>query len=486
MLLAVAVVGTPAGAGAQSPFEPADPPAVERSLVATRWQLRSTTLGEDRAVRVLLPESHARTTRPYPLLLVLDGEAILFDVAEAARTLAEAGHMPEVVVVGIENTDRIRDLSPPGVPVSGNDGRGRSDAFVRFLRDELQPALSERFRASGPIWLVGHSSGGLFVHWAVEPEWAVGVLSLDAPVHLGDGAVARRLLALTEAAVSRPVRLVSMEARFGWPDELWARLVDAAPDTWLLVRERLGAETHGSVVAPGSYRGLQALFRDYSVVGDRALPPAERLARFDDRVARGQTGGAPEDADALPPPAALLREVASDRIAVLDLGAARDAVGRLERGYGADAASAELRARLAAADPDALQGPTLEELQGTPMARPDEVQGLVGEWRGVLTTDGRSSRDPLSLSLRVVADSVVADISVGGAPPRSADYLMVDGSTVHVGYMNGMNPRGMLLYEGSVDGDVFEGRFELRGVVFRMPDGRPLPVTRFRLERVRR
>lgn len=136
------------------------------SVDARAYVLHSKVLGEDRQVEVVLPPSHRATDRAYPLVLVFDGESILGSIAASANVLGSVGHMPEVVVVGARNTDRLRDLSPPGVAVSGNDGSGRADVFVRFLVEELIPTLASEFRASGPITLVGHSSGGLFVHFA--------------------------------------------------------------------------------------------------------------------------------------------------------------------------------------------------------------------------------------------------------------------------------------------------------------------------------
>jgi len=89
---------------------------------ARAYTLPSQVLGEERRVYVHLPPSHSRTDRPYPVILVLDGEAIFGSAVQAAAALASAGHMPEAVIVGVENTDRLRDLAPPGIPVSGNDG----------------------------------------------------------------------------------------------------------------------------------------------------------------------------------------------------------------------------------------------------------------------------------------------------------------------------------------------------------------------------
>ena len=95
------------------------------------YRLDSSILGEERRVYVALPPSYERTSRAYPLVLVFDGEAVLAPVLAAAGALTAAGHMPEAVIVGVENTDRLRDLSPPGIAVSGNDGRGQADRLCQ-------------------------------------------------------------------------------------------------------------------------------------------------------------------------------------------------------------------------------------------------------------------------------------------------------------------------------------------------------------------
>ena len=189
------------------------------------YQFRSDLLDEDCRVFVALPSSHFDTTRAYPLILVFDGEWILQPVVAAASALARAGHAPEAVIVSVENTDRLRDLSPPGLPVSGNDGSGRADRFLRFLEDELRPTLGEAFRASGPITLVGHSTAGLFVHYAVSarPETFRSVLSLDAPMHLGNGRATDPLIQQAAGSDGR-VALVSLETRYGWPSDAWESL----------------------------------------------------------------------------------------------------------------------------------------------------------------------------------------------------------------------------------------------------------------------
>lgn len=438
---------------------------------ARAFHLDSEILSERRRVFVSLPPSHDRVDRDYPLIIVLDGESVSGPIIEAAAALARAGHAPEAVIVGVENTNRLRDLSPPGLDVSGNQGSGRADLFTRFLVEELRPAMDAAFRAAGPVVLVGHSSGGLFAHYALveAPDPFASILSLDAPMHLEEGALAERIRT-EEGLATTPVRLVSVEARFGWRDADWNALRERAADGWQLRRERLDGESHNSMVWPGSYRGLRALFDDYSTVGSSDASAVDRLGEIDASV-WAEAG--------VPPPQPLLVEAAEDLLESLDLERAEGTIRRLAAAYGESGTVADLQGRLEAARSESLEGPTAAEMQATPFASADAAAPLVGEWR----TCGGAQGPPVTMSVRIVDGRPGGEIRVGEAPPMEIEYLTANGATFHVGYMNRMRPRGMLVYEGVVRGDVFEGDFHLRGVVFRLPDGRPVPVTPFCFER---
>ena len=75
----------------------------------------------------------------------------------------------------------------------------------------------------------------------------------------------------------------------------------------------------------------------------------------------------------------------------------------------------------------------------------------------------------------------MGEFRFSGGAEHALEHIAAFGDEYHLGYMNQMRPRGMLMYEGIIEDGVFEGEFVLRGVVFRLPDGRPLPRTSFRL-----
>jgi hypothetical protein len=68
-----------------------------------------------------------------------------------------------MIVVGIANTDRTRDLTPkPDSLDKQLPTAGGSDQFLQFLTEELKPFVQKKYRTDPFDILIGHSFGGLF------------------------------------------------------------------------------------------------------------------------------------------------------------------------------------------------------------------------------------------------------------------------------------------------------------------------------------
>jgi len=198
----------------------------------------------------MLPASFAERApnRRYPVTIVLDGEANVPPVAAVSDELSRNGQIPESVIIAIPNTDRLRDLTPPGLSVSGSSLHEGGDRFLDFIERELLPAIDRQFRGGAPRTFIGHSSGGILAtYMAATRSTFRTVVALDTPIHLGENWLAKKLTERARAAAT-PLRYVSLEARFGWSDETWKTLVAAAPASWKLHREPLGPqESHESL-----------------------------------------------------------------------------------------------------------------------------------------------------------------------------------------------------------------------------------------------
>lgn len=136
----------------------------------------SKILGEQRKLLVYVPSITSGNTDPsikYPVLYLLDGEAHFHSVVGMIQQMSQSNgntNFPEMIVVGIPNTDRTRDLTPVHVdsdpPMMDSDFSklsGGGENFVSFIEKELMPHIDSAYPTQPYKVLVGHSFGGLTV-----------------------------------------------------------------------------------------------------------------------------------------------------------------------------------------------------------------------------------------------------------------------------------------------------------------------------------
>ena len=134
----------------------------------TRLTIKSKVLGEDRVILVRTPAGYENNKQTYPVLYMTDGDAHIAHTSSTTEFLARNGRMSEMIVVGIPNTDRTRDLSPTKPNQTGATGApqfptaGGADNFLKFIETELIPEIEKSYRVQPYRVLAGHSLGGLF------------------------------------------------------------------------------------------------------------------------------------------------------------------------------------------------------------------------------------------------------------------------------------------------------------------------------------
>jgi uncharacterized protein len=145
---------------------PADAKEADNPLViGERLTLRSNILGEERVILVHTPPGYKRSKAAYPVLYLLDGDAHFHHTTGLTTFLANNQRSPELIVVGVTNTDRGRDLTPTAM--KDRPGSGGGAKFLSFLKDELRPRIERDYRTTPYRILVGHSLGGLFAAYAL-------------------------------------------------------------------------------------------------------------------------------------------------------------------------------------------------------------------------------------------------------------------------------------------------------------------------------
>lgn len=127
----------------------------------------SKALSETRVLNLYIPQGyHPDSTTTYPVIYLLDGSAHedFPHIAGLAQFMNLYDLLPKSIIVGIENVDRYRDFTHPSSDTLDHQDfptHGGSEAFIKFLGEEVQPFVNKNYRTNGKRTIIGQSMGGL-------------------------------------------------------------------------------------------------------------------------------------------------------------------------------------------------------------------------------------------------------------------------------------------------------------------------------------
>lgn len=167
--------------------EAAEEAAKEAAAPHTTFTMESKAVAETRRINVYTPPGYeaAKDTR-FPVLYMPDGgmQEDFPHLSTTIDTAIRAGEMRPLILVGIENTERRRDVTGP---TEVEEDRkiaprvGGSAAFRRFIADELMPEIGRRYRVTDETGIIGESLAGLFIveTFFLQPELFDTYIALD-------------------------------------------------------------------------------------------------------------------------------------------------------------------------------------------------------------------------------------------------------------------------------------------------------------------
>jgi len=141
----------------------------ESFAIGEKIKIKSDILDEVRALNIYLPHDYSKdSVKKYPVIYLLDG-AVDEDFIHIAGlvqfcSFSWVNMMPESIVVGIPNTNRNRDFTFPSrnkKDTKDMTESGESETFMRFIEEELQPLIENKYNTAPVKTLVGQSMGGL-------------------------------------------------------------------------------------------------------------------------------------------------------------------------------------------------------------------------------------------------------------------------------------------------------------------------------------
>ncbi|HYH07064.1 MAG TPA: alpha/beta hydrolase-fold protein [Thermoanaerobaculia bacterium] len=266
IILCWAVMLLPFPVGAQATAEAPQP-----LVIGETFRMHSAILNEERRINVYAPPAYASSPDlRLPVLYMPDGGVAedFLHVAGLVQVLTGNGTMRPFLLVGIENTERRRDLTGPteieedkkiAVRVGG------SANFRAFIRDELIPAIEKRYRTTKERAIVGESLAGLFIveTLLLEPALFDTYIAFDPSLWWNGEKLVKQAGSAAAVHTGTPKRLylaTSSEGSIVAGRRLTKSLSRRDPRKLRVWSHPMPEEKHATIYHPAALRAFRLLF----------------------------------------------------------------------------------------------------------------------------------------------------------------------------------------------------------------------------------
>lgn len=257
--------------------------AQPRSGTVKRLTIKSAVLGEERLVLVRTPVGYETNKLSYPVLYMTDGDSHINHTSSSIEFLTGNGRMSDLIVVGVTNTDRTRDLTPVKSTIKNAAGElqfptsGGADNFLKFFETELIPEIEKQYRVQPYRIFAGHSLGGLFaIHSMItKPGLFNSYIAVSPSLQWENSAELKRAQDFLKNQKEMKLTLfVSIGNEPGAIGECFDSFKELLSKTSIKdfewQAERFADEDHGSVVLRSHYLGLRKVYEGWQVPRDLA------------------------------------------------------------------------------------------------------------------------------------------------------------------------------------------------------------------------
>jgi predicted alpha/beta superfamily hydrolase len=250
--------------------------AVEKAsplIIGETFTIDSKIMAETRRLNVYLPPGYGEAPQArFPVLYMPDGGLAedFLHVAGLVQVLVGNRTMRPFILVGIENTQRRRDMTGP--TRNADDKKiaprvGGSEAFRSFIRRELMPQVQARYRTTKETAIVGESLAGLFVveTFLLEPDLFDTYIALDPSLWwnnqklIADSAVRlqtqKKLEKTLYFASSGEKEVVELTQRFA------DTLTRNAPSSLHWQYAKMPDEKHSTIFHPAALKAFRAVLK---------------------------------------------------------------------------------------------------------------------------------------------------------------------------------------------------------------------------------
>jgi hypothetical protein len=242
-------------------------------VIGETFTIDSKIMSETRRLNVYLPAGYADSPQArFPVLYMPDGGLTedFLHVAGLVQVSVGNGTMRPFILVGIENTQRRRDMTGP--TENADDKKiaphvGGSAAFRSFIRKELMPQIKSRYRTTDETAIVGESLAGLFVveTFLLEPDLFDTYIAFDPSLWWNDKKLLADALMRLQSHKKLDKNLYFASSNEKGIIDTAERLADilakSAPPGLHWHYEKMPEETHGTIYHPAALKAFRAVFK---------------------------------------------------------------------------------------------------------------------------------------------------------------------------------------------------------------------------------
>lgn len=245
--------------------------------VITKHALKSELFGTEMNYFVKLPNTYkAGSNYSYPVVYILDGKEYVQHFYTITDQLSKGGLTPEFITVGIENKNRVRDLTPTKVEKIASSGG--ADTFLQYIEQELIPVINKQYQTNGFQVLAGHSFGGLFTLHAMQakPNLFNGYFAFSPSLYWDNQTTVKSVKAYLKSDPKKQTFLYmnmgneglddpyenSISMRNGYID-LAKFLEQNKSNHFRFESELMEQEYHASTIVVGTFYAFRTLYRKF-------------------------------------------------------------------------------------------------------------------------------------------------------------------------------------------------------------------------------
>ncbi len=179
-----------------------------------------------------------------------------------------------MIVVGIPNVNRNRDLSPSVINGTSNPGGG--DVFLDFFEEELIPYLDKTYRTNNYRIFFGHSLGGVFANYTLlnKPDLFNAFIAASPYLMYDDGYLIKEAESKLDNLSNYDRQLfITLGNEPAYHESLnkFTSLLEDNTNTLRWDYQIFNDEDHNSIPVISLLKGLKYIYSDFKLTMETAM-----------------------------------------------------------------------------------------------------------------------------------------------------------------------------------------------------------------------